>query len=254
MKRTIALLLICLMMIPAIACADALDLLKPIWMQLGEDDSDDSRIPADPASVEFVVSGGGFDVESTGLVVNDEYSVEAYAYAVLTSTSENTLKVSEVSMRLLDAKGRELAEEDYVSFEPSVVAPGGMLCISEWLYDPARDISGLATIELTIETHDRSYQRNASVDCVESAQVNGRELEVVLRNDGDEPLREVHTISVVRDKDGQIADIVFTDMHNGAIGANSAYHAYGRVAEHVTDGVVNNGSIEAFAYVIEDVE
>ncbi len=243
-------IIVCLLILLAIVAGGRLDLLKPIWMQMADDDG--IRIPAEPASVQFVVNGGAFDVESTGLIVNDEYSVEANVYAVLSRTSENTMRVSEISLRMLDAKGRELVKEDYVKFAPNVVAPGGMLCISEWIYDPARDISNLSTIELTIETDDRTYSRNRSVDCVQSAQVTGRELEVVLRNDGGETLRDVQTISVIRDKDGQIADIVFTDMRDGAIGPQSTYCAYGSVAEHVTDGVVNGGSMETFAYVIED--
>ncbi|MFR5796236.1 MAG: hypothetical protein ACLUI3_12285 [Christensenellales bacterium] len=126
-------------------------------------------------------------MEHYGVLMQNEYAAEAYVYAVLRNTSGQRLPIQSIQMTVKNGSGRALHEERYVSHLPGVVEPNGTLLVSEWMYDFTKDIGKVASIDITVETDTRAYERWNRLDGVRAWQ-EGQYLYVELTNTTEETL------------------------------------------------------------------
>lgn len=85
---------------------------------------------------------------------------------MLRNTSGQRLPIQSIQMTVKNGSGRALHEERYVSHLPGVVEPNGTLLVSEWMYDFTKDIGKVASIDITVETDTRAYERWNRLDGV----------------------------------------------------------------------------------------
>ena len=206
MKKGIALLAAGMMLCGAAASADVLDYLKPIWLQVIDSGSNASEKQI-PESVAVICADERMTVEASGVLLENDYAAEAHVYAVLRNNSRERLPIYSVQMTALDAAGKKLHEESYVSHLPDVVEPGETMLASEWMYDFVKDVSKVASIRISIETNSRvneKWIRNEDVQ----AWVEGKYLCVKFTNTTDATIFGVVCGATVSDADGQILDML----------------------------------------------
>ena len=184
-RRFCAILAAAMMACCASASADAVDLLKPIWMQMMSDSGSSGSEKVGEATV--TCGDERLTVEHYGVLMQNEYAAEAYVYAVLRNTSGQRLPIQSIQMTVKNGSGRALHEERYVSHLPGVVEPNGTLLVSEWMYDFTKDIGKVASIDITVETDTRAYERWNRLDGVRAWQ-EGQYLYVELTNTTEETL------------------------------------------------------------------
>lgn len=111
-----------------------------------------------------------------------------------------------------NGSGRALHEERYVSHLPGVVEPNGTLLVSEWMYDFTKDIGKVASIDITVETDTRAYERWNRLDGVRAWQ-EGQYLYVELTNTTEETLFGAVCGATLETADGQILDMMLQSSY-----------------------------------------
>ena len=178
-RRFCAILAAAMMACCASASADAVDLLKPIWMQMMSDSG----------------SSGSEKVGEATVTCGDE-----------------RLTIQSIQMTVKNGSGRALHEERYVSHLPGVVEPNGTLLVSEWMYDFTKDIGKVASIDITVETDTRAYERWNRLDGVRAWQ-EGQYLYVELTNTTEETLFGAVCGATLETADGQILDMMLQSSY-----------------------------------------
>lgn len=210
MKKRICALLAALLLTGAAASADGLDFLKPIWMQMM--DGGDSAEASIPQDVRVTCADERLTVEQYGVILENEHAAEAHIYAVLRNVSGKRLPIQTVQMKAVSANGKALHEERYVSHLPGVVEPNGTLLVSEWMYDFTKDIGKVASIDITVETDTRAYERWNRLDGVRAWQ-EGQYLYVELTNTTEETLFGAVCGATLETADGQILDMMLQSSY-----------------------------------------
>lgn len=256
MKRRICAILAAAMMAGcAAASADALDLLKPIWMQMMEDSGSGSeKVSALPESVAVTCADERLTVERFGVLLEDEYAAEAYVYAVLRNTSGQKLPIQSIEMTAKNGSGRALHEERYVSHLPDVVEPNETLLVSEWMYDFTKDVSKVASIDITVETGTRAYEQWSRLDGVRAWQ-EGQYLCVELTNTTEETLFGAVCGATLETADGQILDMMLQSTYETmdlGIAPGSAVVWRKRLEDGATLRLGTDTVCEAWAYRVEE--
>ena len=212
MKKKFCLLLAAgLLLGGASATADGLDFLKPIWMQVMDDGSTAEQ--SVPEKVPVTCSDERLTVEKYGVMLENDYAAEAHVYAVLRNTSSQRLPIQSIQMTAKNAGRKALHEERYASHLPDVVEPGETLLVSEWMYDFTKDISKVASVEISVETNARAYTRWVALDGVR-AWTEGQYLCVELTNTTEETLFGAICGATVEDADGQILDMLLQSAYS----------------------------------------
>lgn len=209
-RRFCAILAAAMMACCASASADAVDLLKPIWMQMMSDSGSSGSEKVGKATV--TCGDERLTVEHYGVLMQNEYAAEAYVYAVLRNTSGQRLPIQSIQMTVKNGSGRALHEERYVSHLPGVVEPNGTLLVSEWMYDFTKDIGKVASIDITVETDTRAYERWNRLDGVRAWQ-EGQYLYVELTNTTEETLFGAVCGATLETADGQILDMMLQSSY-----------------------------------------
>lgn len=204
-KKLCALLTAGLLLGGVSALADGLDFLKPIWMQVMEDSGTTEQ--SIPENVSVTCADERLTVERYGVMLENDYAAEAHVYAVLRNTSGQRLPIQSVQMTAKNGGGKALHEERYASHLPDVVEPGETLLVSEWMYDFTKDISKVASVEISVETNARAYTRWVALDGVHAWQ-EGQYLCVELTNTAEETLFGAICGAAVEDADGHILDML----------------------------------------------
>lgn len=105
-RRFCAILAAAMMACCASASADAVDLLKPIWMQMMSDSGSSGSEKVGEATV--TCGDERLTVEHYGVLMQNEYAAEAYVYAVLRNTSGQRLPIQSIQMTVKNGSGRAL--------------------------------------------------------------------------------------------------------------------------------------------------
>ncbi len=103
-RRFCAILAAAMMACCASASADAVDLLKPIWMQMMSDSGSSGSEKVGEAAV--TCGDERLTVEHYGVLMQNEYAAEAYVYAVLRNTSGQRLPIQSIQMTVKNGSGR----------------------------------------------------------------------------------------------------------------------------------------------------
>lgn len=253
MKKAIAILAAGAMLCGAAASADTLDFLKPIWMQIIDSGSDTTGKM--PESVAVTCADERLTIESCGILLENDYAAEAHVYAVLRNDSKERIPLYSVQMTVLDANGKKLHEEHYASHMPNVVEPGETLLVSEWMYDFVKDISKVASIEISIDAGSRASERWNRLDGVR-AWMDGEYLCVEFTNTTEQTLFGVVCAATVSDADGQILDMMLQsayDTDDLGITPGSSVVWRKRIEDAATLKIGADVQCEAWAYKVEDL-
>ena len=209
-KRVCALLMTGALLGGAAASADGLDFLKPIWMQVMDEGG--STEQSLPENVRVTCADERLTVEKYGVILENDYAAEAHVYAIVRNTSGQRLPIQSIQMTVKNGSGRALHEECYVSHLPGVVEPNGTLLVSEWMYDFTKDIGKVASIDITVETDTRAYERWNRLDGVRAWQ-EGQYLYVELTNTTEETLFGAVCGATLETADGQILDMMLQSSY-----------------------------------------
>ena len=90
--------------------------------------------------------------------------------------------------------------------------PNGTLLVSEWMYDFTKDIGKVASIDITVETDTRAYERWNRLDGVRAWQ-EGQYLYVELTNTTEETLFGAVCGATLETADGQILDMMLQSSY-----------------------------------------
>lgn len=93
-----------------------------------------------------------------------------------------------------------------------MVEPNGTLLVSEWMYDFTKDIGKVASIDITVETDTRAYERWNRLDGVRAWQ-EGQYLYVELTNTTEETLFGAVCGATLETADGQILDMMLQSSY-----------------------------------------
>lgn len=253
MKRKIAVLAAFAMLWGATAAADGLDFLKPIWMQLTDGESSTAQIPE---NVEVTCADERLTVESFGVWMENDYTAEAHIYAVLRNNSRERLPIRSIRMDALDANGKSLHGENYVSHLPEVVEPNETMLVSEWMYDFVKDIGKVASIRISVETQSRVDEKWSRIDDVR-AWMEGDYLCVQLTNTTDKTLFGAVCGATVSDENGQILDMMMLSTYEtedlGILPQSSVVWRK-RIEDAATLKISGNDVCQAWGYTVKTIE
>ena len=239
MKKMIAILAVTMLLWGASASADTLDFLKPFWMQMmdGVSNTASGKIP-----------------ENVAVTCADE-RLTVEACGVLKNTGSERLPIRSVQMTVLGANGNTLHQENYVSYMPSVVEPGETMLVSEWMYDFVKEIGKVDSIQISVETASRAYEKWKQLGDVR-AWLDGDYLCVEFTNTTEKTLFGVICAATVSDANGQILDMMMQspyDTDDLGIAQGSSIVWRKRLEDAATLKIGADAVCKAWAYWMEDL-
>ena len=254
MKRAMAVLAAAMLLWSASASADTLDFLKPFWMQMMDGGSNTTSGKV-PESVTVTCADERLTVEACGVLLENDYSAEAHVYAVLKNTSSERLPIRSVQMTVLGANGNTLHEENYVSYMPSVVETGETMLVSEWMYNFVKEIGKVNSIQISVETASRAYEKWKQLGDVR-AWLDGDYLCVEFTNTTEKTLFGVICAATVSDANGQILDMMMQSSYETddlGVAPKSSVVWRKRLEDAATLKIGTDAVCKAWAYWMEDL-
>lgn len=210
MKKLISqLLVVSMMMLAAVACADSTNLSEfaDRLMKAAEGSETETNEPVyRDYGPEMRTNDAFFEkVRSSAYLREDKYSKSANVMMELKNTSGRTLYPQDVSIAACNANGDVLAEKSYANYGPDAVNDGEKLFVWANFYSLDVALSDISYFEVTIESKTSSYRTYASIDS-QALVLNGLAYALV-ENTLNTDIYGLDATIVVENDNGQLLDV-----------------------------------------------
>lgn len=191
-------------------------------------------------------------------------SYDIHVYIQLKNTGDAPIALDKATIKLLDAAGAVLEEDDVYSAYPPTLQPGEVGYAYKQFYSlDAAKATALASYTVDFTTEDRWMTEIKHVDHTAKYEEVERwgdkypTVFITVNNTTEEVLWDVELVGVIRSTDGKILAMFNETMYDVGIlpGSSAMYRAelYASDLERWTNGGYTVGNVETYAFIeIED--